>query len=135
MLWGLGIEKVVHHRDDRCHCGSSGNVCCVGQNGQSRCRARLHVAMDLAAPLHPVHFRDMIEPYTSASPWMKKHRRFVGFEFVGAKVVWSQSRRFDVIDKTGNLSGVGLSLLYSGFHRSAFEHFHVPCPAKSRSLP
>ena len=44
----LGVEKVVHHWDDdgyalhQCHVGG------VGQDGQSRCGARLHVAVDLA---------------------------------------------------------------------------------------
>ena len=44
----LCVEKVVHHRDDdgyalhQCHVGG------VGQDGQSRCGARLHVAVDLA---------------------------------------------------------------------------------------
>jgi hypothetical protein len=43
----------------------------------------------------------------------EEHRRFGGFEFVGAEVVRFQSRRFDVIDKIRELSGVGLSFLYS----------------------
>jgi len=47
--------------------------------------------MDLAAPLHPVHFRDMIEPYTVGIAVNEKHRRFGGLEFVGAEVVRSQS--------------------------------------------
>lgn len=52
--------------------------------------------MDLTA-LEPVHFGDVIEPYTVGIPVDEKHRRFGGFEFVGAKVVWSQSRRYDVL--------------------------------------
>ena len=98
LLLGLRIEKVVHYRDDNGHAVHQRNVCCVGQNCQSRRRARLHVAMDLAA-LQPEHFRDLIEQYTVGVAEDEKHRRFGGFEFVGAEVVWSQSHRFDVIEK------------------------------------
>ena len=34
---GFCIEKVVHHRDDDGHALHEGDVCCIGQNGQSRC--------------------------------------------------------------------------------------------------
>ena len=54
--------------------------------------------MDLAA-LQAVHFRDVIEPHAVGIAVDEKHRRFGSLEFIGAKVVWSQSRRFDVIDK------------------------------------
>ncbi len=44
----LGVEKVVHHRDDDGHALHQCHVGGVGQDGQSRCGARLHVAVDLA---------------------------------------------------------------------------------------
>jgi len=53
----------------------------------------------ISPPLHPVHFRDMIEPHAVGIAVDEKHRSFGGLEFVGAEVVRSQSPRFDVIDK------------------------------------
>ena len=58
----LGVEKVVHHRDYDGHALHQRYVGGVGQDGQSRCGAWLHVAVDLAA-LQAEHLRDMFEPY------------------------------------------------------------------------
>ncbi len=44
----LCVEKVVHHWDDDGHALHQCHVSGVGQDGQSRCGARLHVAVDLA---------------------------------------------------------------------------------------
>src|SRR6188474_3258159 len=85
--------------------------------------------MDLTA-LQAVHFRDVIEPYTVGIAVDEKHRRYGGFEFVGAKVVWSQSRRFDVIDKIREFVRRRTQLLIFGFHRSAFEQFPRECRPK-----
>src|SRR5687768_15126554 len=43
----LGIEKVVHHRDDDGDALHQRDVCRVGQDGQSRCGARPQVAENL----------------------------------------------------------------------------------------
>ena len=37
LLLRFCIEEVVHHRDDDGHALHEGAVCCIGQNGQSRC--------------------------------------------------------------------------------------------------
>ena len=68
--------------------------------------------MDPAA-LQAEHFRDVIEPHAVGVAVDEEHRRFGGLELVGAEVVRFQGRRFDVLDKIGNSSGVGLSFLYS----------------------
>src|SRR5215468_793960 len=49
LLLRLGIEKVVHHRDDDGHARHQRDVSCVGQDGESGRRSRLQVAVDLAA--------------------------------------------------------------------------------------
>lgn len=72
LLLGLRIEKVVYHRDDNGHALHQRNVCCVGQYGQSRCRARPHVAMNIAA-LQAKHFRNVIEPYAIGIAMDKKN--------------------------------------------------------------
>lgn len=44
----LCVEKVVHHWDDDGHALHQYHVSGIGQDGQSRCGARLHVTVNLA---------------------------------------------------------------------------------------
>src|SRR6266702_4464753 len=87
----LSIKKVVHHRDDDGNALHQRDVGGVGQDGQSRCGAWLHVAVDLAA-LQAEHLRDMFEPYAIRVAVDEKHRRRGGLELVSAEVVPTRSR-------------------------------------------
>src|SRR5258708_8483234 len=93
----LGVEKVVHHRDDDGHALHQRDVGGVGQDGQARCGARLHVAVDLAA-LQAEHLRDMFEPYDIAVTVDEEHRCRGGLELVSAEVVPTRSRGKERLD-------------------------------------
>src|SRR5262249_60736155 len=83
LLWRLGVEKVVHHRDNDGHALHQRNVRGVGQDGQSRCGARLDVPVDLAA-FQTKRFRDVLEPHPIRVAVDEETRAPPGLRLVGA---------------------------------------------------
>src|SRR5438105_1084701 len=116
----LCVEKVVHHRDDDGHALHQRDVGGVGQDGQSRCGARLQVAVDLAA-LQAKHFRDVLEPHAISVAVDEKHRRLGGLKLVGAEVVPFRSRGEDPLDEIRKVVWSRAQLLVLGFDGRAFE--------------
>src|SRR6266404_546745 len=90
----LGVEKVVHHRDDDGHALHQRDVGGVGQDGQARGGARLHVAVDLAA---------------------------LQAELFGAEVMSFGSRGEDPLDELRKLVRRRAQLLVLDFDGRAFE--------------
>lgn len=90
----LCVEKVVHHRDDDGHALHQCHVGGVGQDGQSRCGARLHVAVDLAT-LQAKHLRDVREPHAVSVAVDEQHGRRGGLKLVGSEVVRFRGRGDD----------------------------------------
>src|SRR6266404_4905959 len=116
----LGVEKVVHHRDDDGHALHQRDVGGVGQDGQARGGARLHVAVDLAA-LQAEHFRDVLEPDAVGVAVDEEHGRRGGLELFGAEVMSFGSRGEDPLDELRKLVRRRAQLLVLDFDGRAFE--------------
>src|SRR5437660_1440976 len=116
----LGVEKVVHHRDDDGNALHQRDVGGVGQDGQSRRGAWLHVAVDLAA-LQAEHLRDMFEPYAIGVAVDEEHRRRGGLELVSAEVVPTRSRGKEPLDELRKVVRGRAQLLVFDFDGGAFE--------------
>jgi hypothetical protein len=96
------------------------NVRGVGQDGQSRFRASLHVAVNLAT-FQAKHFRNMFESHAISVAVDEKHRRLGGLELIGTEVVRFRFRREEVLDEIRKFVGRRTQLFVFDFNGRAFE--------------